>query len=240
MSHQNLAVFDFDWSLIEEDSDYWTIQNLSPVQWEKVKTLAGMQWTDLMDLSVKEIQDQGVTKDQFMAVLEKIPFTTAMLNTLKVLHSHHTRVLILSDANTFYIDTILRAYGVRDLVSDIITNPAYTDEKHRFRIQRHIPASDPPHQCPNSCAVNICKGQELDKYIATHGPFERVMYVGDGKNDYCPSTRLRETDRLFARSGKSLSAMLKNDPEAAAKIKSNITFWETSEVVLKAVEDEHL
>ena len=24
-------------------------------------------------------------------------------------------------------------------------------------------------------------GQELDSYIATHGPFRNVMYVGDGK-----------------------------------------------------------
>lgn len=62
-----IAVFDFDWyndfntakqqqvklsphrSLIEEDSDYWTIHSLSPEIWVEVaQNEKSMQWTDLM------------------------------------------------------------------------------------------------------------------------------------------------------------------------------------------------
>lgn len=36
-------------SLIEQDSDYWTIYNLSPELWLEVKRNENsMQWTDLM------------------------------------------------------------------------------------------------------------------------------------------------------------------------------------------------
>lgn len=37
-------------SLIEEDSDYWTIHTLSPEVWEEVreKRRQDWQWTDLM------------------------------------------------------------------------------------------------------------------------------------------------------------------------------------------------
>lgn len=148
------------------------------------------------------------------------------MDLLKALKAKNARVLVLSDANTHFIDIILKVrfmclcvivrvqigltacvvqeHGVRDLVSDIITNPAYIDDQGRLRIKRRILATDPQHNCPNPCGVNICKGtqhsgiqvekgkqrcsgsslllgQELDNYIATHGPFRNIMYVGDGK-----------------------------------------------------------
>lgn len=69
-----------------------------------------------------------------------------------------------------------------------------------------------PHGCPNACAVNICKGavdyrnlsvkstglahvliagKELLDHVAKFGEYERLIYAGDGRNDYCPSTKLR-------------------------------------------------
>ncbi|KAF7727910.1 hypothetical protein EC973_006909 [Apophysomyces ossiformis] len=237
---KNLAVFDFDWSLIEEDSDQWTIRQLSQEQWEECLTLQDMQFTDRMDMAIRQLQDRGFTKAEFETVLSKIPFTPAMINTLKTLREHETRIIIVSDANIFYIETILQAYGVRDLISDIITNPVYTDGQGRWRIQRLVPATAPQHNCPNQCAVNICKGQELDRYIALHGPFQQIMYVGDGKNDFCPATRLRPSDRLFARSGKTLAAKLQKEPESASKVVARVTFWETSDKVQQAVETENL
>ncbi|KAG0174789.1 hypothetical protein DFQ28_004475 [Apophysomyces sp. BC1034] len=236
----NLAVFDFDWSLIEEDSDQWTIRQLSQEQWDQCVSLKDMQFTDRMDMAIRQLQDRGTTKAEFERVLEKIPFTPAMISTLQMLRAHQTRVVIVSDANTFYIDTILQAYDVRDLVDDIITNPVYTDEQGRWRIQRRIPATAPQHSCANHCAVNICKGQELDRYIDLHGPFQKIMYVGDGKNDFCPATRLRPSDRLFARSGKALAEKLQNEPADASKVVATVTYWETSEKVRQAVETENL
>ncbi|KAI8088884.1 phosphatase phospho-type [Halteromyces radiatus] len=239
-AEKNIAFFDFDWSLIEQDSDFWTISKLSEAQWNQCETLKSMQWTDLMDRSICELQDNGVTLDQFENVLQKIPFTPAMIATLKLLKEHDTQVVILSDANTFYIETILKAYGVRDLVHDIITNPAYFDDKNRLRIRRRILATAPPHNCPNVCALNICKGQEIDTYIRNHGPFQKIIYVGDGKNDYCPATRLREQDRMFVRSGKALARYLERESHILAAIKAKITYWDSSEIVRRAVEDEKL
>jgi len=35
-------------------------------------------------------------------------------------------------------------------------------------------------------------GEEMEAFLARHRPdFDRVIYVGDGKNDYCPVVRLR-------------------------------------------------
>ena len=38
----------------------------------------------------------------------------------------------------------------------------------------------------------ILAGQELDAFLERHKPeFDRVIYVGDGSNDYCTVIRLR-------------------------------------------------
>ncbi|CAO3593918.1 unnamed protein product [Absidia cylindrospora] len=65
------------------------------------------------------------------------------------------------------------------------------------------------------------------------------MYVGDGKNDYCPGLYLREGDRMFVRSGKALARYLENQ-QAVAAIKAKITYWDSSTVVALAVDSELL
>jgi pyridoxal phosphate phosphatase PHOSPHO2 len=37
----------------------------------------------------------------------------------------------------------------------------------------------------------MCKGEELEAFLARNEPFDRVIYVGDGTNDFCPILRLR-------------------------------------------------
>jgi hypothetical protein len=34
-------------------------------------------------------------------------------------------------------------------------------------------------------------GEELEAYLKENGPFDRVIYVGDGGNDFCPLLRLK-------------------------------------------------
>jgi len=38
----------------------------------------------------------------------------------------------------------------------------------------------------------VTSGEELEAFLERHRPdFDRVIYVGDGRNDYCPVLRLR-------------------------------------------------
>ena len=44
------------------------------------------------------------------------------------------------------------------------------------------------HPESNHCIL----GDELDAYLARKGEhFDRIIYVGDGSNDFCPILRLR-------------------------------------------------
>jgi pyridoxal phosphate phosphatase PHOSPHO2 len=61
--------------------------------------------------------------------------------------------------------------------------------------------------------------------MARYGPLERIAYTGDGTNDFCPGTRLRQHDMYFLREGKSLDAYLKTDPKLETKLICQKTRW---------------
>ncbi|CEP17665.1 hypothetical protein [Parasitella parasitica] len=233
---ENIAIFDFDWSLIEQDSDYWTIHSLSPEIWHEVcDKRHEFQWTDLM------LQENGFTIDDMAAALSKIPFVSNsedMRNVLVDLKSRNVPVILLSDANTFYIQTILNAYNVGDCVTEIITNPSYKDQQGRLRVQRYISASAPQHNCKNPCSLNICKGKELDQIIERYGGVEslkKIAYTGDGKNDFCPATRLRKSDAFFMRQEKGLDRHFSLVPADKQKICSQFIYWVKPETVWESM-----
>ncbi|KAI8373291.1 phosphatase phospho-type [Blakeslea trispora] len=234
---KGIAVFDFDWSLIEQDSDFWAIHTLSPEIWQEVREKRdAYQWTDLMDHAICRLQETGFSKADIANALKTIPFSKEMQNVLLDLKSKHIPVILLSDANNFYIETILEAYGVRDCVTEIITNFAYEDEQGRLRIRRYIQSSDLQHNCKNPCSVNICKGQELEKVIERFGginSLEKIAYTGDGKNDFCPATRLRNTDVFFMREQKSLDRYFEQRPEERKRIVSAVVLWIQPPTVLE-------
>ncbi len=92
--------------------------------------------------------------------------------------------------------------------SKIYTNPAKFDGRGCLQIDEYHEQT----WCEIS-AHNLCKGYVLMEYIAKRKEedgiaFSRISYVGDGQNDVCPSLRLGQNDRVFARSGYPLHKRL--------------------------------
>ncbi|KAF9571295.1 putative phosphatase phospho1 [Mortierella alpina] len=128
---------------------------------------------------------------------------------------------IISDANTFYIDTILKA---------IITNPGHFDEQGRLHVSRFHGLNLEPHGCINPCQPNLCKGRELQKLVDAQS-WDQIVYMGDSTNDFCPSTRLRAHDLVLARAELLLEKAIKAQPES---VKANVTYWKSAQDVLHA------
>jgi pyridoxal phosphate phosphatase PHOSPHO2 len=71
---------------------------------------------------------------------------------------------ILSDANAFFVDTILAHHGLADYFSGTDTNPAHVDAAGRLRIRPYheFGAAAHGHGCalptcpPNMCKVGVC------------------------------------------------------------------------------------
>jgi pyridoxal phosphate phosphatase PHOSPHO2 len=196
-----LVVWDFDWSLINENSDTYVIEQLDKAVEEKMNKKARngrIGWTQLMDWAVGELHAAGHTPQQMRDALVRVPILKGALMALDAAEAAGATQRILSDANTVYIASILEGRGLASKISKVVTNPArHDDATGRLRIKPHQP-SELPHGC-DDCPANLCKGAVLDAWLQELSP-ARVIYVGDGGGDFCPATRLREgCDTLLAR-----------------------------------------
>lgn len=195
-------VWDFDWSLVNQNSDTFIIHEMDGTGeiWpEGQRRMAdGEGWTALMDWAAGELHGRhGVTPAQIRQILQTIPIMPKVHQAVELAARWGAEQNILSDANSVYISTCL-AEPLRATAhfSRVETNPAHFDAAGRLRIRPHQPAST-SHGCPN-CPPNLCKGAVLQLWFDER-PSRRCLYVGDGKGDFCPASRMRRGDVLFAR-----------------------------------------
>ena len=136
----------------------------------------------------------------------------------------NTDAIIISDANSVFIDCIVQECGVADVFRAVLTNPATFDSAGQLSVAWHH-----THQCQRCRGTpNMCKGEpyinipSLNLLCVHHPPgtilkgylessaeqYSRVVYVGDGHNDLCPLLQLTSGDVGVVRKGYSLEKAL--------------------------------
>ncbi|XP_043721660.1 inorganic pyrophosphatase 1-like [Telopea speciosissima] len=221
-----VVVFDFDKTIIDCDSDNWVVDNLGFTQLFN-ELLATMPWNSLMDRMMRELHSQGITIEQIEDVLKRAPLHPRIITAIKSAHALGCDLRILSDANLFFIETILKHHGLMDYFSEINTNPGFVDEEGRLRICPFHDFTSSPHHC-NLCPPNMCKGLVIERIQASvfaEGK-KRFIYLGDGKGDYCPSLKLNEGDRVMPRKNFPLWDLICSNP---LLIKAEIHEWSNGE-----------
>ncbi|CAN6237601.1 unnamed protein product, partial [Urochloa humidicola] len=143
------------------------------------------------------------------------PRRAAVAAAVKSARARGCDLRVLSDANAFFVDTVLAHHGLAAFFSGTDTNPASLDAAGRLRIGPYHDFSSPAagHGCRlPSCPPNMCKGKVMERILreeeeaaaaAAAGRRRRraVVYLGDGKGDYCPSMKLGEGDYVMPRAG---------------------------------------
>ncbi|CAJ1363818.1 unnamed protein product [Effrenium voratum] len=230
-----LLIWDYDWSLINANSDTYVVEVLRPELMARFSSRT-TGWTELMDSQVKELFARGVTRSELEAVVAQVPVLPGCLQAVAVANAAQARQVVLSDANTIFIEAFLKKEGLRRCFSDIISNKAEFDGEGRLHIK-------PFHAEPPGCALcpsNLCKGQVLRQLLDREGP-SRICYVGDGSGDFCPACQLRPEDLLLCRAPPS--PPLKRfglldrltDPPSASQVVAKVVKWHTGEDLLAAV-----
>lgn len=237
-----LVLFDFDETIINESSDDAVVRALPGQQlpaWLKNSYREG-HFNEHMQKVLVYMAEEGVSKNSIQSAVEKIPPTPGLLNLFKYLQNNQQdfELVVVSDANTYFIETWLEHAGVRHLFRKIFTNPASFDATGRLVL---LPFHS--HSC-SCCPDNMCKQVILREYLAGRqkerggAPFQRVFYIGDGANDICPSLALGPQDTAFPRRDFPMHRLLQSQ---AAKFKANIVPWVSGEeivVCLKKVMEE--
>ncbi|KAM3267702.1 inorganic pyrophosphatase 1-like [Capsicum chacoense] len=196
-----VVVFDFDKTIIDLDSDNWVVDELGVTDSFK-QLLPTMPWNSLMDRMMKELHEQGKTVKDIEGVLKRVPVIHGVVSAVKAAHALGCDLRIVSDANVFFIDTILNHLGIYDCFTEINTNPSYVDEEGKLRILPYHDFHTCSHGCNNHvCPPNMCKGlviEIMQASLAKEGK-KRMIYLGDGPGDFCPSLKLKEHDYVMPR-----------------------------------------
>ena len=187
------VIFDFDWTMIDANTDLFIYEQLNPDLLRQITERASeIQWTELMQSSIESLlQTRRITEVE--QCLVKCPFAPEMISILRQLNNSATisttataeplslgendnsgddwgenEVSIVSDANRFFIDTILRHHGAHDLVHGVYTNAAMVHtESNSVRLTQFCTHIQLPHQC-STCPVNMCKGEIVQRLRHGH------------------------------------------------------------------------
>lgn len=212
---ETLVVFDFDWSLIDCNSDTWVVEKLGAM--ERMKSFRDtLPWTQLMDRMMTELHNDGRTLEDIDNCLRMAPIEQEMVTSVKFAAELGCELQIVSDANSHFIKKILESHGIQQYFSQVHTNPGHVDASGALRVLPFHP-KDTPHGC-ELCPPNMCKGLILDsiRLGSSETLKKRAVYIGDGGGDYCPSLRLVQGDHVLARHGFPLSRRLTTNMDLVA------------------------
>jgi len=156
------------------------------------------------------------------------------VKNVKAAESPKTSFLCISNANSVFIDTILKDKGLENLFDEIVTNPAEWDSSGLLKLRRRVDPDGPQHNCSIGCSPNMCKGDELTNFLDRNPTtFDRLIYVGDGSNDYCPALRLRSQDILLCRRHRGLEQKIAKLGGLKCQVKYWSGAWEVEEIFTK-------
>lgn len=165
--------------------------------------------------------------------LIKIPRN--VIEALELAHENLCDIIIISDSNKLAIELVLLNNGILGLFKGIHTNRISHDASGKLRIVPYFPNRG-SHGCSTelteigkTCSSNMCKGHILRTLIDQNG-YERVIYVGDGKNDYCPVLQLTDSDIACVRKDRNLHKLIQRNPD---HLNPELCFWRTPSDLLQ-------
>eukprot|EP00960_Hanusia_phi_P017356 511170-Hanusia_phi.AAC.1 len=183
LSRKVLVVFDFDWTMIECNSDTEVVFNFcsdKEVSKQRLQEAAAARsWTRAMDDELKAISELHVKLSDVEAFLASIPIEHELVHFVQVSAQQGVDLRILSDANSFFIEEVLRPKGILGSFSRIVTNPV-TLEGDRIVVS---PFHKDEHPGSSSSPPNLCKGRVVRDWVA-EGGWDTIVYCGDGEGDY--------------------------------------------------------
>ncbi|XP_047613617.1 phosphoethanolamine/phosphocholine phosphatase isoform X3 [Phacochoerus africanus] len=226
-----LLTFDFDETIVDENSDD-SIVRAAPGQRLPDSLRATYRegfYNEYMQRVFQYLGEQGVRPRDLRAVYEAIPLSPGMSDLLQFVSKQGAcfEVILISDANTFGVESALRAAGHFSLFRRIFSNPSGPDARGLLALRPFH-----THTCAR-CPANMCKHKVLSDYLRERAHdgvhFERLFYVGDGANDFCPMGLLASGDVAFPRRGYPMHRLIQEAQKAEpSSFRASVVPWETA------------
>jgi pyridoxal phosphate phosphatase PHOSPHO2 len=268
-----LAAFDFDYTLLNANSNNLlnklvmeresgefakqpsltpSIAQLNRFKYSNEIENLGIKFRDNNTIRINAIYEYmhkkyGINREDMEKCLRNL---ATISETMRKLISHlkhlHYDLIIISDSNSFLIETILKQnnmlhFFVNENASHhdtkIFANKAYFDKNGCLRVKPF--QDEETRKCSiEFCKANICKGEIITHYIDrrnAHGyELDTAIYVGDGRIDFCPGTKLTSNCLFFVRDNLSLCKLLR-EKAYSDNIKAEIKFWKNGADIMNQI-----
>ena len=111
-----LVVFDFDQTLLEHNTDV-AIQSLAPggeIPSEVHAVARSKGWTAFVNECLAYFHKNNIVKEDILKFIHKMPYVEGAINMIKKLkYDLNADIIIISDANSIYIQESLMNAGLR-------------------------------------------------------------------------------------------------------------------------------
>ncbi|XP_012882461.1 PREDICTED: pyridoxal phosphate phosphatase PHOSPHO2 [Dipodomys ordii] len=222
-----LLVFDFDNTIIDDNSDTWIVQ-CAPDQKLPIELQDSYQkgfWTEFMGRVFKYLGNEGVGEDEMKRTMLSMPFTPGVVELFNFIRENKDKFdcIIISDSNSVFIDWILEAADFHDVFDNVFTNPAAFDSNGHLTVENyHAHSCD---RCPKNLCKNVVLVEFVDKQLKQGVNYTQIVYVGDGGNDLCPVTFLKKDDIAMPRKGYTLHKTLSKMSQNLQPVESSVVIW---------------
>jgi 2,3-diketo-5-methylthio-1-phosphopentane phosphatase len=230
-----LFVFDFDHTILRDNSDYEILPLISDKGNADLQPLYKVRknWANYMQEVYKKMKEENVNISQVKEIVENLPFNPGYEELFELIKSNKDKfeALIISGANTLFLEWVLQRRGLTGLFPIYFSNWAEPDENLVIKIRPHH-----SHDC-NTCDESQCKKLILSSYLENSNKCEqysKFIYVGDGENDYCVATLLREGDLLFPRANFPLDKKL-HQKGFIENMKCHVHIWDDGYKIIEEV-----
>lgn len=229
----SVVAFDFDHTVVDDNTDtvIWRLAENGALPARITERRQHLPWTQFVQVVLDYLHEIGRSADDILDYIASIPLTPGILQLLSAVRDENVTAIIVSDSNTLFIQRILDKHGLSDHFQRIFTNPAHL---HSSRIVVE------PYENQTGCSIcsqNMCKGGVLRRYLADEhwdspSSRPRLVYVGDGRNDWCAALQLGSEDLVCPRSGYKLDGLIRDQAE---KIRAQVIPWQRADSLISDV-----
>jgi len=229
-----LAVFDFDFTIRENDPDRdWQLgvghlfpEGILPEEFQEIRQKEGSR------IFIKQVSARinkiGATKKQLE---DGFAYKNGLLiekmdEVIKILQPDHDIIMITGTYRNF-TDSFLKRFGLLELFNDIFAHPATITNQGVWEIGEY-------DQCKwgapcELCHFSFCKKTVMELFTAGKN-YQQIKYFGDGSNDLHPAMALSKNDMLFPRKNFKLMHLISNGEN---EINANICPWHNGYDILE-------
>ena len=229
--NKTLMIFDFDQTIVDEDSTIQIINLLDNSEFHEndlSNKHRNNKWVDYIQDLFNRLNKQKVDVSKLQNIFCKIKVTKGFVSLLDYVTENENlyETIILSNSNNLFISWFVteRKFLVKEIIAnkaEIVTNTfikIWNDQKSTCTY------------CPD-----LCKKMSLEEFIKNN-KYKKLIYVGDGSNDYCPALVLQKDDYLFVRKNYPLHGMLSSSYSTnivSKELKCNICLWDDGNSILQ-------